>query len=808
MARTGKWPARVSLALSIAMIAALFSVISASGQQATTAGILTVGVDVQSASITQGTYTIVVANQGTAPTTGVRVRANVPNSMTFESSDPAPVTTTSPGSGATSCANGGAREPAGTTCEWSLGTLNPGETRTITAIYNLPQTNTATERFKLTATATDNEQHSNADTDESLTRQKVTPDQDTWVDDTEPPNTTHGNCAYLRVLQGNRVTSYLDIASSGFATPPAGSSGETSTTTSIEALYGAQLRLEVLDTNYSQQTPGVIGAHRVTSPNWTEGSGGCEGQGATSSTTTDARTGGEPTSAPAPTGTTEVGAAAQVVNFDVTPDLDTEPERGSFNGWELRDEATTGTDAQTRFHSSESTTGQVPQIFLVYVTAESATCIDGDPDDAARAVGTEHLMTAYVTDGNKTPSGGTAPGSGTGPGGDACNGAPVATSVEWVIEDDTPDIYFSSQEGQPIQKVVSGSPSNAGPNTIVTTADNNGLTGAGVRLDVTPGADNSNRIEVRIQGATGDPDPPSTGTPDPTQGTCSPTPVPQNKNCSGESAQFDDMTVTWAQQSSGASSASASSASASSSTSASASSSSSASASASSSSSASASASRSASTTGGTTSGSTTSQGQSSRTVTLFASTNEVVYPGQVTLSGNITSADSSCDDAGEFVQIQRRLLGESQYSDFEAQNTDANGHFEISFAATESAEYIAVAPRHDQCADATSTSESVLVKVKVTAAAGRRSVKRGASVGIVGRVQPDHDGTRVVLQRKKGTRFVKVDQARLNSRSRYRFVMKASWRGKRVFRVVWKQQDENHESNNSKNVIIRATRG
>lgn len=803
MARTGKWPARISLALSVAMIAALFSVISASGQQASTAGLPTIGIDVQSASTQQVTYSFVVRNQGTAPSTNVRVRSAVPATMTFESSDPDPTTTTSPGSGAQSCSDDGVRETEGTVCEWSLGTLNPNETRTILATYNIPQTNTATDRFEISAQVTDGEGRSNSDTDESLVRQRVTPEDDTWVDDAEPAGTNHGACNYLRVLQGNRITSYVDVDNLG--TPPTSSEA----TQNVETVYGAQLRLEVLDTTYTAGSPGTIGAHRITSGDWAEGAGTCPG-----TVTTEAnqpRTGAEPSSNATPTGTTEVSAAAQVVNLDVTGDLDSVGERGSFQGWELRDETPGDTNA-TRFHSTEGAEPERPQLFWVYTTVESPTCVDGDPDEAARSPGTEHLMNAFVTDGAKTPTG-NAPGSGTGPGGDACNGAPVAAAVEWFIEDDTPDIYFSSQEGQPIQKVVSGS--NAGPNSIVTTADSNGLTGAGVRLDVAPGNDNSNRIEVRLEGATGDPDPPPTTPPNPTAGTCSPTPVPANKNCSGETSQFDDVTVTWVAQS-GSASESTTTGSPSQSTSASPTQSGSASPTQSgspspsqsgSASPSSASPSGSASTTTGSPTGSTSSQAQSSRTISLFASSNKVVFPAEVTLTGQIVSPDESCEDAGEFVQIQRRLHGESQFTDFEAENTNAEGRYDVSFRATQNAEYVAVAPRHDQCADATSDPETVLVKVKITGRSGRRGVERGKEASIVGRVNPDHDGTNVILKQKKRGRFRTIDRDDLNVRSRYRFRFKVKWIGKRVYRVIWKAQDEDHERNRTKSIVIRGRR-
>lgn len=804
MARTGKWPARIALALSAAMIAALLTVMTASGQQPSGAGLPTIGIDVQSATLTQATYSLVVRNQGNAPSTNVVVRSAVPANATFESSEPAPGATTSPGSGAQSCANAGVREAEGTTCQWNLGTIPAGETRTITAIYNLNQTNIATYRVALSGNVRDDEGHTNADTDDSLVRQRGSINDDTWVNDNEPANTNHGACNFLRVLQDNSVTSYADADT--LLTIPAATDNSTN---SLESFYGAQLRFEVLDTTYSSLTPGSIGVHRIVSGEWVQGAGTCPGAAGEGD---QPRTGFEPLAAAAPTSTTTIDGAPAIANWDVTADLDSEGDRGSFQGWELRDATSTPGDNSTRFHSVESggtATEQDPRIFLVYTTAEEATCLDNDPETATAAVGSEHVMTVFVTDGEKTPTG-TAPGSTTGPGGDACNGAPVATPVVWEIQDDTPDIYFSSQEGSPIAKTITNS--NASPNSIETTADANGLTNAGVRLNAAPStSDTTNVIEARIKGAE-DPDP--NPAPTPPVGVCDPEPIPPDNNCTGESEAVDDVSVTWGTQSgqSGASSSTTtSSPTGGSSTSPSPSGSSSASPSPSGSGSTSPSPSGSASSTSPTappsSPSSSSSPQQSSRTISLFASTNEVVYPGEVTLSGQILSADSSCDDAGEFVRLQRRIFGESEYSDAESMNTDADGRYSFTVPATESAEYVALAPRHDQCADATSASETVLVKVKVTAASGRRAVDRGAKVGIVGRVQPKHAGTKVFLQRKKGNGFKTVARDNLNGRSRYRFVLKAKWNGRRVFRVMWRSQDEDHATNNSRNVAVRVRR-
>ncbi len=158
-------------------------------------------------------------------------------------------------------------------------------------------------------------------------------------------------------------------------------------------------------------------------------------------------------------------------------------------------------------------------------------------------------------------------------------------------------------------------------------------------------------------------------------------------------------------------------------------------------------------------------------------------------------------------MRIRRRVFGDSLFSDFESQNTDGEGRFEIEAPVEMSADYIAVASGHDNCADATSSSESVVVKVSITIRASRRSVARGGQVAIAGRVSPDHPRTDVVLQRRKGGRFVRVARDELDGRSRYRFVVEAKWKGRRTFRVLWKVQDEEHASNRSDNVVVRTRR-
>ena len=198
-----------------------------------------------------------------------------------------------------------------------------------------------------------------------------------------------------------------------------------------------------------------------------------------------------------------------------------------------------------------------------------------------------------------------------------------------------------------------------------------------------------------------------------------------------------------------------------------------------------------------------TSTGPStSRTVTMSVDRSRVVAGRQVTFSGQILSGDQSCTD-NEFVQIRRRVLGTTTFRDILTTGTDAQGRFTFTRRVTESADYIAVATAHDNCREASSGEVTVAVKVKLAIVASDTTPSRGDRVRIKSSVVPQHDGTRLVLQRKKGNRWVKVAAEKLNRRSRAQFVVEATF-GSRTFRTFWKSQDAEHDGNKSRGITIR----
>jgi hypothetical protein len=188
--------------------------------------------------------------------------------------------------------------------------------------------------------------------------------------------------------------------------------------------------------------------------------------------------------------------------------------------------------------------------------------------------------------------------------------------------------------------------------------------------------------------------------------------------------------------------------------------------------------------------------------VSLFAEKAKVDPGTHVTLTGRVFSSDPSCQD-DEFVRIQRRLHGTTTFIDFQTTNTASDGTFSAEFDVNKSADYQAVAPGHDQCLSAQSEPVTVGVKVTVEFGLEDRTPKQGDIVNGACAVRPNHKGTKVTLQRKKGGRFVKVAAYELDKQSNCAFEIEASWSGKRVFRMTWVSQDDDHETGRSTSIRV-----
>jgi hypothetical protein len=197
--------------------------------------------------------------------------------------------------------------------------------------------------------------------------------------------------------------------------------------------------------------------------------------------------------------------------------------------------------------------------------------------------------------------------------------------------------------------------------------------------------------------------------------------------------------------------------------------------------------------------------GEANRTISLAASKRKVVWGRGVTLAGQITSDDTTCVN-NEVVEIRRRFHGSQQFNAFRTTATDEAGDYDVDIVVRRNADYQAVTPESAECDEATSSATTVLAKVKIFIRTNDRTPERGTIVRINGRVAPKKNGDKVVLQYKKGKRWVRLDTDNLNRKSRYAFRTRADWKA-RVFRVRWAAQDNRHASATSSKVRVRSHR-
>lgn len=422
--------------------------------------------------------------------------------------------------------------------------------------------------------------------------------------------------------------------------------------------------------------------------------------------------------------------------------------------------------------------GSSPLLVAAAAAAAAPTCIDVDPEAASGPANSEIALTALVTDGTATNRTGAESAN------DSCSGvAQNNVNVIFAIEDDDPDAYISRVETFPTQ---------GQPNTQTGTTDTTGRTDIGVRLVAPAASAEGNRVSGRIDGTS---DVPETGS----SPLCGVPPPAGPGPCPGQAANEDDVALTWGGAGPTATSTSTAT------TTATPTSSGSPTASPTSTSTSTVRPTSTTSPRPTSTATRSTTPGQSARTVTLFTSAAKTSYGSRITLSGQVFSSNASCDDVGESVQLRKRVHGRSSFVDAAAASTDIEGRFSVTVQALQNADYVAVAPAHDQCAEATSPSVTTLVRVKVSAKTSSQRVGQGDRFRISGKVVPKHSG-KIKLQRKEGRRWRGAGSVRLTNRGTFVFQVTASWSGRRAFRVVWPSQDEDHEKGTSKKMVVTAT--
>ena len=192
------------------------------------------------------------------------------------------------------------------------------------------------------------------------------------------------------------------------------------------------------------------------------------------------------------------------------------------------------------------------------------------------------------------------------------------------------------------------------------------------------------------------------------------------------------------------------------------------------------------------------------RFVSLVASRERVTFGGSFRLGGTVEGGDANtpaeCID-GVTVNLLRRPLGTDDVESVATTTTEASGSFKFEgLSADRSAAYVAELEQTGGCSAATSAAETVKVRKKVTLSGPPIG---GGRVRLKADVKPckGHRGDRVLLQKRKGGRWVTVDRDRSDDRCRAVFVQAIGSRS--VFRAKAPKTDEDHLAGTSATLVI-----
>ena len=191
------------------------------------------------------------------------------------------------------------------------------------------------------------------------------------------------------------------------------------------------------------------------------------------------------------------------------------------------------------------------------------------------------------------------------------------------------------------------------------------------------------------------------------------------------------------------------------------------------------------------------------RSVTLVPSDRKLAFGKALRFAGSVevlqADAPRECFDGVE-VSLDRMVLGQDRPRHVATTTTDENGSFRFSeLVADRSAVYVATV-EGDPCGEVSSQGKEIRVRKRVTLSGPPIS---GGRVRLKADVEPckGHRGDRVLLQKRKGGRWVTIDRDRADDNCRAVFVAEVGSRS--VFRAKAPKTDADHLAGTSATLVI-----
>lgn len=181
-----------------------------------------------------------------------------------------------------------------------------------------------------------------------------------------------------------------------------------------------------------------------------------------------------------------------------------------------------------------------------------------------------------------------------------------------------------------------------------------------------------------------------------------------------------------------------------------------------------------------------------SPSLSISAAATTITYGQSTTLTVKVAPAGTTP------ITLQQMVASVGQWEDVTTTATNEQGVLQMSVAPTATTSYRAAAPDRGQ----TSPTITVGVKATVTIRPSRRRVRHLRVVRISGKIVPAAN-SRVILQRKRGTRWVNVRFAITDAAGRYFIRMKLFRRGRFYYRARFKG-NASHLGTHSRSTPLR----
>jgi hypothetical protein len=188
-------------------------------------------------------------------------------------------------------------------------------------------------------------------------------------------------------------------------------------------------------------------------------------------------------------------------------------------------------------------------------------------------------------------------------------------------------------------------------------------------------------------------------------------------------------------------------------------------------------------------------------TLTIDQTDKQVVYGQRSGIEGVLASSDPSATLGGRTLTLEARALDGGAWTDAAQTQTEVDGSYSFNVRPDENTRYRV---RHDGGPElgVSSGPRNVYVAAKMTLRVSDKTVRPGSTVLFYGAVSPDHDGNRVLLQRRVDGDWKTFRSADLSGRSTYAFRWEP--RGKRD--LVWQvamRGDAEHVAGSSRNIEV-----